>query len=232
MTFYADGEAVMSKASVWCSDTLSAENFLIGSSLADDRDYYGLVDDVQIYDTALSVGQVRMITEQLEASKGKTTTGTTISASVLTAQPDVTVASGARLKVASNETIGTLSGAGAVEIAPLASLTVNSPLSGFSGTATGEGTLAIAEGATLDIGDGSAPAFNVTCPIAIGENVTVRTTERAGKLLVARASSFVGVENLSSWTFDGRSYSFVVVDGTGCKELYLKISTGLMLFVR
>ena len=231
MTFYADGEAVMSKASVWCSDTLSAENFLIGSSLADGRDYCGLVDDVQIYDTALSVGQVRMITEQLEASKGKTTTGTTISASVLTAQPDVTVASGAKLKVASNETIGTLSGAGTVEIAPLAELNV-SGVNGFTGTATGEGTLAIADGATIDIGDGLDQAFNVSCPLALGENVPVNTTAKAGRHLIAHASSFVGVENLSSWTFDGRSYSFVVVDGTGCKELYLKISTGLMLFVR
>ena len=233
MTFYADGEAVMSKTGAWCQDTLTAENFLIGSSLADDRDYYGLVDDVQIYDTALSAGQVRMITEQLEASKGKTTTGTAIPSGVLTARPDITVAQDAKLRVASFETIGTLSGAGSVEIAPLASLTVNSALSAFDGMVYGEGSLAIADGATIDFGDGSVPAFNVSCPLALGENVTINTTARAGKLLLARASSFVGEENLDDWTVSlpgNRKYSFVVSQDR--TELYLKMPVGFLIFIR
>lgn len=232
MTFYADGEAVMSKTGAWCPDTLTAENFLIGSSLADDRDYYGLVDDVQIYDMALSAGQVRMITEQLEASKGKAVTGTAIPSGVLTAQPDVTVAQGAKLRVASTESIGTLSGSGAVEIAPLASLTVNSALSAFDGTVSGDGPLAIADGATIDFGGGSVPAFNVSCPLALGENVTMNTTVVSGNFLLARASSFVGVENLESWTatVGNRRYRFVVsADGT---SLYLRIDTGLHIIVR
>ena len=234
MTFYADGEAVMSKTP-WCSETLTAENFLIGSSLADDRDYYGLVDDVQIYDTALSAGQIRMITEQLEASKGKAVTGTAIQAGVLTAQPDVTVASGAKLKVASFENIGTLSGAGAVEIAPLASLTLNAAMTGFAGTVTGEGTLAIADGAPLDIGDGSVPAFNVSCPLALGENVTVNATARGGRLVVARASSFADAENLESWNAalpNNRQYSFVIVDVENGKELQLVIPSGFLMILR
>lgn len=60
--------------------------------------------------------------------------------------------------------------------------------------------------------------------------MTVNTTGKAGNLLIARASSFVGAENLESWTaqLDGRNYRFVV-SGNG---LYLRIESGLHIIVR
>ena len=228
---FLDGECKRTY-SAWSELNTDPANFAIGSNAAGNMYCFGLVDDVRIYNRLLSDGEIRMITEQLEASKGKTTTGTAISAGVLTARPDVTVASGAKLKVASVETIGTLSGAGAIEIEPLARLNV-SGVDGFSGTASGEGTLVIADGATLAIGDGSVPAFDVSCPLTLGEDVTVSTTVSGGKLLVARAPSFVGVENLSSWTASlpgDRNYSFVISQDR--TRLYLNISTGFMLIIR
>ena len=207
-----------------------AANFAIGSNAAGSMYMFGLVDDVQIYNCTLTDGEVRRIAEQFEASKGQTTTGTAVATGVLTAQPDVTVAQGATLKVASVESIGNLSGAGAVEIASLARLNITGA-TGFEGTVSGEGIVGIADGATLDFGDGSQPLMELDCPIALGANVTVNTTAKQGRLLIAQATSFTGAENLASWTatVGDRKYSFVVSsDG---KKLYLSIQSGTVLIL-
>ena len=59
----------------------------------------------------------------------------------------------------------------------------------------------------------------------------MNTTVRAGRLLIARASSFVDAENLDSWTatINGRRYRFYVSGGT---ELYQKINSGMALILR
>ena len=58
----------------------------------------------------------------------------------------------------------------------------------------------------------------------------MNTTVVSGNFLLARASSFVGAENLESWTaqLDGCNYRFVV-SGNG---LYLRIESGLHVIVR
>ena len=224
-----DGE-IKKYAKVWADMAIAAQDFCIGSNASGTKVFYGLIDDVQIYDKVLSPGQIRMISEQLEASKGQATTGTAVSAGVLAAQPDVSVAQGAKLTVASVESIGTLSGAGDVEIAPLARLNLTGT-SGFSGTVSGEGVIGIADGATLDFGDGTSPLFDIDVPLALGANVTVSTTATQGRLLIAQATSFAGAENLASWTatVGDRKYSFVVSsDG---KKLYLSIQSGTVLIL-
>ena len=231
--FYVDGEFIKSGAQK--SYSITAESFAIGAGYEGTKAFTGLIDDVQIYDCALSDGQIRMIAEQFEASKGKATTGSVVPAGVFADQPDVTVASGATLKVASVETVGNLSGAGAVELLPFARLNVASS-DGFSGTVTGAGALGFADGAALDIGDGSAPLLNVDAAVALGANVNVTTTARSGRLLIAHATSFVGAENLDSWTATtpgDRAYRFVVADAAGGgKNLYLVIQSGLMIILR
>ena len=141
---YVDGERMWAKANT--TSAIAAQDFSIGSNYAGVQNFYGLIDDVQIYDRALSAAQIRLVTEQMEATKGGATAS---AASVLAANPDVTVADSATLKVASVESAASLSGAGTVEIAPLASLTVES-LRGFSGSLTGSGTMTVLKGSTLD----------------------------------------------------------------------------------
>lgn len=225
--YYVDGEYV--KASTGCSFALPAKDFAIGSSFIGNKVFCGLVDDVQIYNCALTDGQVRMITEQLEASKGSDTTSTVFPAGVLRSVPDVTVSSGATLGVSSVENIGNLSGAGTVDIAPLARLNVTSS-KGFTGSVTGSGVIGVAD-SELEFGDGSQPLLSIDASLDLGGNVVVNTTVRAGRYLLAHAQSFTGVENLATWTAtvaDGRSYKFIVY-GT---DLYLVVDSGFVFILR
>lgn len=95
----------------------------------------------------------------------------------------------------------------------------------------------VASGATLDIGDGSAlPLLNVNRPVVLGMNVTVSTTARSGRYLIAHAESFADAENLSTWTAaiaGGRRSRFVVVNANGGgKDLYLAVDSGLILILK
>ena len=234
---FIDGEHYKSSGQ-WQALDIAARDFCIGSNADGNKMFYGLVDDVQIYDSALTDGQIRLIAEQLEASKGQATTGTAVPTSVLTAQPDVTVAQGAKLKVASVETIGNLSGAGAIEIEPLARLNV-SGVDGFTGAVTGDGLVGIADNTVVDFGDGSQPLLVLNRPLALGANVKVVSTARGGKLPLAIAASFVDEGNLSTWTAalpGGREYKFSISDidynGNPRKVLTLDIPNGLFLIVR
>ena len=157
---YVDGEYVEQRDSVV---NVTAKEFSIGSNYAGTQNFYGLIDDVQIYGSALSSGQIRLIAEQLEASKG-VAGGASAPASTLLREPPVAVASGATLRVASAERFAALSGAGTVEVSSLASLTVGD-MRGFSGSLTGHGTVTVEKGWTLDRSRVSvAPTLKVHAP--------------------------------------------------------------------
>ncbi len=210
---------------------ITAERFAIGSSYIGDRNYYGLVDDIQIYDTTLSDEQIRMITERLELSKGSAVSDAPIPKGVLQENPDVTVAQGATLKVSSVESIGNLSGMGSVEIEPMAQLNVSS-INGFSGSVSGSGYIGFGDDAVIDFGDATAPLVLFDHPFALGKNVTINTTATQARHLIARASSFIGTDNLRTWTatVGNREYYFLLSsDG---KELYLSIQSGSLLIFR
>ena len=216
---YADGELLVTKNS---TRNLGNESFVIGSS-----GFKGLVDDIRIYDKALTAAEVRTVADALEA--GCTGASPT---SVLTASPDVAIASGATLKVASVENVNALSGAGTVEVAPNARLTVGD-LSGFSGGLSGAGQIGIANGATLAFGDGSSPAIATSGTLALGANVSVTTSFTApGSYVVATAAGFSGVDNLSTWTapnLGSRKYRFILSsDG----QVILRISAGLIILFK
>ena len=213
---------------------LTPEMFSVGSSWIGNKDYSGLIDDIQVYNCALTDEQVRMRTEQLEASKGKSATDEPVPAGVLHGNPDVMVASGATISVDSNESAGNLSGEGAVSIAANARLNVTSTYD-FSGTISGDGYVGFADNAVLEFDDGASPLVVVSHPMALGSNVTVRTTVRTGRYLVARAPSFVETANLQSWTatIDGRNSKFFVANGAGgTKELYLTVDSGFLFFLQ
>ena len=203
---YIDGELVAEATGK--KGNLAAKDFSIGSNYSGGQNFYGLIDDVQIYDHALAPGQIRLVAEQLDAAKGSLKTA---SDAILTAVPDVMVLEGATLKVASDESIASLSGSGTVEIAPLASLMVAN-LNGFAGALSGIGTLAIAEGSILDFRDGSAPILSTAGTIAIGANVTVDFSGRPDFNVIFSAGGFTGIENLKSWRTTSNNAVFRVGD--------------------
>ena len=172
-----------------------------------------------------------MITERLELSKGSDVSDAPIPEGVLQENPDVTVAQSATLKVSSIESIGNLSGTGSVEIEPMAQLNVSS-INGFSGTVSGAGYVGFGDNADIDFGDATAPLVIFDHPFALGKNVTISTTTTQARHLIARASSFIGTDNLRTWTatVGNREYYFLLSsDGT---ELYLSIQSGSLLIFR
>ena len=126
------------------------ERFDIGSDLASgggrSNKFLGLVDDVQVFDRALSAGEVDLITRRLAAGAGKAAQTTP---KVLPETVKVTVAADAKLTVSADETVDALAGAGTVEISPLASLTVTD-MRGFTGSLAGYGTITVGKGTTLN----------------------------------------------------------------------------------
>ena len=143
---YADGEYVSQEE--YSPSDISAQDFSIGSNYAGTQNFYGLIDDVRIYDKTLSAAQVRLVAEQLEAVKGTSDAADATSA-VLSREPSVDVAAGATLSVSSVEAISSLSGAGTVEVSRLAELTVDD-IGGFSGSLAGYGKVTILKGSSFD----------------------------------------------------------------------------------
>lgn len=166
---YVDGEYVEQRES---GVDVTAKEFSIGSNYIGTQNFYGLIDDVQIYDSALSSGQIRLLAEQLEARKG-VAGGASAPASTLLSEPPVAVASGATLRVASEERIAALSGTGTVEVSPLASLTVGD-MRGFSGSLTGYGTVTVEKGATLDMSRVTVADTLTVRAIVVGMRIIIR----------------------------------------------------------
>lgn len=124
-----------------------------------------------------------------------------------------------------------LSGDGAVALASFGRLNVSS-IRGFDGTVTGDGVVGFGDDAVVDFGDATAPLVLFDHPFALGKNVTISTTATQDRHLIAKASSFTGVDNLQTWTatVGNREYYFrISADGT---ELYLTIQSGSLLMFR
>jgi len=186
LSIYADGTLVEQRSG-WYSKNIDISD--AGSVLVGMRDdghsgkFYGCIDDVQVFDRALSADEVRALARQLSG----------ISAgSALAKNSPVTVDGGARLRVLSKgEQVKSLAGAGSLDVATGASLKV-AEASTFTGPVSGGGTIIAAAPLTLS-GDGSAfvgavqttgakvtlsPSFgNGNCIFAEGFSVT---TDLAG----------------------------------------------------
>ena len=104
--------------------------------------FAGLIDDVQVYNCALSAGEVDLVTRRLAAGAGKSAQTTP---RVLPETAAVAIAAGGVLNVRSTESVALVSGTGTIDVSPLASLHVKS-MAGFSGTITGHGTVVVERG--------------------------------------------------------------------------------------
>ena len=224
---YVDGEFVYRNE--YSPSNISAQDFSIGSNYAGNQHFYGLIDDVQIFDKTLSANHIRLIAERLEAAKGGVAAST---ASVLAANPDVTVADGAMLKVSSEESVSSLSGAGTVDVTPLGSLAV-AKFDGFFGAVTGCGAFGIADNAAIEFGDGSTPVIDAAGTVALGANVTVNATFTEGKHDLIRAASFAGLKNLATWraVLPGGREAILAVSRDG-KSIVMKVQKGFVLSIQ
>lgn len=209
---YVDGELMSSTDDR--PSALTAKEFSIGSNYTGTQNFHGLVDDVQIYDNALSAEQIRLVSERLEAAKGVPSAST---ASVFTANPVVTVADGATLKVESAERVAALSGEGTIEVVGKGTVTADR-FDEFFGAVTGDGAFGIADNAVIEFGDGARPVIDAAGGVSLGANVTVNIAAKAGDRDLVRAASLVGTENLAGWRAirpNGRVAPFTfVVDGS------------------
>ncbi len=227
LSTYIDGQksSSFSKAGKLTNQRTATDFYLGLKPTALTHPFRGCLDEVKVYNVALTKAQVRAA---IRAERH-------LGSRVLPNGTSLTVDAGATLAVDGGEhTVSSLSGEGSITLAPHAKLNV-SGASGFSGTMTGDGAFGFADGAVLGFGDGSTPILVVDHPVTLGENVTVNATARGGRLVVARASSFVDVENLESWNAElpnNRQYSFVIVDVENGKELQLVIPSGFLMILR
>lgn len=133
------------------------------------------VDDLRIYDCALTDGQVKTLVQALETGEVGPT---------LPRGTDVTVEAGARLNaVGAGHVFGSLAGAGTVEVASLARVAVTNAAA-FTGALTGLGAFRAEGGATVALEAASLAGFRGTfeardgatleLPGSCGEETTVR----------------------------------------------------------
>lgn len=197
----------------------------------------GLVDDLQIFDCALSGEQVRSLTRKLHFGE------TTLAGQSASPNSALTVDEGATVRFEGPaHVVKSLSGDGAVELAKASSVTL-AGAAGFSGTVSGEGALTLADGCVLkvDAESGVLPALSVartvtlpTCAeVVVAENATDlrEVIDRTRVFAVIAAEGFENTEALATWTVpfaDPGSYKFVVKDG----KVLLKFRAGVCIIVR
>lgn len=235
---YRDGVKTVSKTDVDVELPASGSVFVgYRPDALDTRRFQGLVDDVQVFDGALSEEEVLLLTRKLHFGDG-------VRAGRATA-PDspVCVEEGATLRFEGpGHTVGSLSGAGRVELANGASV-VLSAVDAFTGTFSGEGALALADGCVLsvdakrpdlpvaDISRVTALPSHAVVRIADDKEGLLKTLARARVFTVLRANGFEDVEALSTWTVPFAapgSYRFEVEDGC----VLLKFRLGFCIIVK
>ena len=226
--YYCDGKLV-GRVEV-AADDLASQDFAIGAMATGASHFRGLVDDVQIYDRTLSAREVRLISEKLATSDGAA------APKVLPCRPSVSVAQDALFAVAADETVGTVSGEGRVEIAEFGSLSV-AGLADFCGSFGGAGTLVIPDGAVLTVDDvARLPLAAMSGTISLGANVTVNLAQKNSErvTLLTAEGGLVGGENLSTWNvcYPRGKTGAVRLSADGKSVVLEPYRRGLMVIVR
>lgn len=231
---YCDGRLV-GKAERF-NMNLEAKDFVIGSNAAGAQNFRGLVDDVRIYDTTLSASEIRRLVEQYDAACGDTrAVDAQTAVAVLPRNPSVTVAADAVLDVRSDETVVSVAGTGTINVAPCATLSMQTFDDAFAATVTGAGSVGLAAGATLSVTDATTfPRIATSGRFHIAANVVVdwtRKTQDAGWVsLVTADGGFDGEANLEKWTNVGRVVKFRI--SSYGKTLQASASSGLTIILR
>lgn len=230
MTCYRDG--VMTLAPRTVSPTIAANGTInIAYNPAKNSHFEGTLDDVQVFNSALTPGQVRHLV-QSTCARG--------ASAVLPVESPVSVASDATLRIAMPgvTTAASLSGAGIVSLLTNSLFQVSS-VTNFTGSILDPGELALSEGGVLKCSM-DAPAINMTGTLRLPSVATVCFAESAQEIapvcLVARATQLTGATDLSGWTcqMDGKEpagnipATFLIKGG----DVYVKVRRGFVFMIK
>ena len=235
--FYVDGEHYANYTGM--KSQLVGDNFILGAQWQNggmNAYYKGLVDDLRIYDCALSAGEIAAVTRTLNA-RGEGYEPYRC----LQGSPAVTVEAGATLAVQSCEAVSSLSGAGTVSLAPLARLSV-ADRSGFAGTFVGNGALVVPDGDSFAVASAAAlPCLDVGSALELGRNVTVTLPSDLpfGTSALFRAAGGIAPTGadlesvLATWRIEGdcAGTAKLKLSADG-RTLCLKVSGGFTLLVK
>ena len=225
--WYVDGELQACEAKGWVNRT--STGFYIGS-YDNSYNFKGLIDDVALYDKAFSDGEARIVTRTLSAHNGG------LAPKCFATAPDVTVAEGATLKVATSEPVKSLSGAGTVVVDRLATFAPAS-LADFTGSVEGLGTFGYPAGHTFEIADTATglPLLSYAGTLSLGENTVFNVAKtESGAFTVLHADGGIACADLASLTAtgfpDAARAKFKLANGG--KDLVLRVPTGMVLIFR
>jgi len=210
-------------------------------------------DDLRIYDTALTAGEVHRMAQTYRHEDA----GLTPATEVIPATSDVTVESGAKLRVReSAHAVKSLSGAGEAVIDGSATL-VPGDMASFTGAVTGYGVLRLAGGVSAktatsvtadveipsvvtDVAGSNLPLVSTTGKVTLPSSGTIEFSgsPRAGQIqgktyVLAEAGSFDVPETLADWTItpsliEGQGEPRLEVEGG---KLKLKLGTMPMMII-
>ncbi len=234
MTCYRDG--VMTLAPRTVSPTIAANGTInIAYNPAKSSHFEGTLDDVQVFNSALTPGQVRHLV-QSTCVRG--------ASAVLPVASPVSVAADATLRIAMPgvTTAASLSGEGTVSLLTNSLFQVSS-VTNFSGSISGSGEFALSEGGVLACSM-EAPAIDMTGTLRLPSVATVRFAESAQVMasdtrrtyLVARATQLTGATDLTGWTclLDGEApagnmpVTFLIKGG----DVYAKVRRGFVFMIK
>lgn len=226
LQIYIDGELVKSMdMNEYCN--IQAQDFSIGAMTDGSTRFHGLIDEIRIYNKPMAVGEHRLLAEQMSHA-GEVPR-------VLPLEPDVTVEEGATLKIAAQEVVRALCGAGAVKIASQASFSAAN-LREFTGSISGNGSFAIPDGATLTVATKEElPRVSIGGVLSIGKNVTIDTAiNDCAEHLLLKANSLDGKENIVSWKvmINGIDKKGFIAVKNGNEVWFTPKPTALLIIVR
>lgn len=199
--------------------------------------FKGMIDDVAVYDTAFTAEQAALLYRE-ESGKDYS--------AVLPGDTDVSVSSGAVFAVedSTDLSVRSLSGAGEVDLSGASTLTLSAVTAGeFTGTWSGAGEVALAEGAVVSV-DGAGtglPALTAPGVLTLPAAGTLAISGTAssvqpGTYVLATGASVTAPDGLDGWTctVDG-SASEVVKAEFSVSDGAFKVrlgKSGFMLIVR
>ncbi len=237
---YRDGACVGTSDNIALD--LGSDNFYVGYNATGERMPDALVDDLQIFDCALTAEQVKILARSLETGSA---------GPVLPAASPVTVAAGATLAVkGEGHVIRSLAGAGTVSLANGAALTLAGGTD-FAGCLLGNGLFDLAADASLKnatqvtanvrypesavIDGATTPVLVTTGTVCLPATATLRlpSSLNVGSYTVLKGGRLrLASSDLSGWTVEGlpsgTRYKLRVTD----TEVQVSIKGGLALIIR
>ena len=209
---YIDGVKITGNVNVK-GETLNPNYFYLGRKTSSDTEWFhGSLDDVAVYDRVLTDEE---LAELYRLESGRPANRQLPPTTDLSIDADATFA----VKDGTDATIRSLTGAGTLELLPLASLTVSSNLA-FSGTCTGSGRLSVGKDAVWTVpDDGEGHASPGTHTLLTAPSVTLKDLDLTAGRITPEAAS-------------GRFRLRVVDNGDGTSSVQAAVSAGMVILVR